>query len=184
MQIQNTQLEIGLVTALVSSCCFFLVAVLHKTIRNGCESDSLKYEHSKFHDQFLRNCWIGYLLGIIAVCAGTYLFVVARSQPNLPWFIFIFAMMCIIAGIVMAPLTMTSGILIKNDDVILVTLGRQRPLFRLSDITNVSVNGMCFEVRTKTDAGKRIIPLVCRNNALLLAMLRHYRPAMQQTNDA
>jgi hypothetical protein len=68
----------------------------------------------------------------------------------------------------MLPLTMTSGVLIKNDEVILVVLGRHRLLIKLNDIKSVSVNGTNFEVKTKTDAGKRIIPMVCGNNALLL----------------
>jgi len=110
--------------------------------------------------------------------------VVANSHPGMPWFIFAIGVVPIIAGILLVPLTMTSGILIKNGSVILVTFGRHRPLMKLNEIIEVSVNGACFEVRTKSCADKRIIPLVSSKNALLLAMLREYRPGEKQPNAA
>jgi len=149
--------------------------------RSYCESKSQKYDQATFHDQLFKSSPVGYFYALVGVSAGVLFFFL----PHTNWVIFMIGVVFIIVGIAMVPITMTSGILIKDGRVIVVDCGRQKfeKSIRLSDIIDAFPNGRFFVMRTRSGEGRRMIPMGCSDDALLLAMLRHYRPKTTETDD-
>jgi hypothetical protein len=106
---------------------------------------------------------------------GIYFLSFPKHNPA--WFGYGIAMFPIILGLAMVPLTMFSGIRIKDGKVTMIDCGRERRSVSLGEIVSVSVNGTSFVIRKKWDVIE--LPIGQQNDALLLAMLRHYRPDQQ-----
>jgi hypothetical protein len=141
--------------------------------RSYCESKSRGFDPATFHDQLFKSSPVGYFYALIGVGLGVFMLV---TSPY--WLISAIGTFFVMFGLAMVPITLTSGILVKDGRVILIDCGRQKfeNSIRLSDIIDASVNGRFFVMRTRSGEGRRMIPMGCSDDALLLAMMRSYRP--------
>jgi hypothetical protein len=165
--------------ALGSAISGAILAVWDMAKRSYCESKSHKYDQAAFHDQLFKSSPVGYFYALIGVSVGVLFF----FSPHTNWVIFLIGIIFILVGIAMVPITMTSGILVQDGSVTLIDCGRHKTSVKLSDIIEASENGKFFIMRTRSGEGRRMMPMGCSDDALLLAMLRHYRPQTTETDD-
>jgi hypothetical protein len=155
-----------------------IMAAMRGVKMRRCESQSRNYSEADFHERVFRTSWTSYFWAPPVVGYGVYFLVSTRSHPN--WFSFALGMTCILGGLAMVPIFMSTYVSIKNGEVTLIDCGRVRGKVNLEDILSVKVDGTSLIVRAKWD--KRLpLPMGTQNDALLLAMLLRYRVKQTQT---
>jgi len=160
------------VTALGGGVAGVVMAMYRQAVKFRCESKSKTYENTPFKDCVFRNSWTGYFWAPPIMGLGVYLLQSTRSRN---WFVFAIGMGFICFGILCIGVLMSSSVRIEGGRVKLIDFGREREVLDLKDILSVALDGSSFIVRMRWDR-KLILSMGTQNDALLLAMLRRYRP--------
>ena len=155
-----------------------VMAVIRGIRVRQCESQSRKYSEAAFHGRVFRASWTSYFLTPPVVAIGVYILVSTRSHPH--WFPFVLGMACILGGLALVPILVSSYVRVKNGEVTLIDCGRVQGNVNLEDILSVKVDGTSFIVRARWDQ-RLVIPMRSENDPLLLAMIRGYRVNQTQT---
>jgi len=154
-----------------------VMAVASAVVHATCEVRAKRYGLSCFRDRCFRVSWIGYFWPIVCMGLGAFLLVDTRGTQYGGWLTFVIALGIIAGAIFLMQSNARSMVLMNGGNVRYIEGGRERWNLSLGDILGVSIYQWNFLIRARWMMGKPILlPMHFTNSALLLAMLRNYRP--------